>query len=165
MTVAKTVAILALFFCTTLSPACRVSSNKPVNSKDSAANQAIENSNTTKTNVEELGVIINVQYEAEDVVWKEDVAHKKVIAVLRFSPADSAKLVAEAEKIRPSESANISSETWFPAELIAQSEMSGDDDLKGQSYAANQFFQEPYTKGLIVRIENTDYFVLEISAN
>ena len=164
MTLVKTVVILALFFCTALLPACRGSGNKSANSKASAANQANENANTTKTNVEELGVIVNVQYEAEDVVWKEDTAHKKVIAVLRFSPADSAKLVAEAEKVRPAELANISSETWFPAELIAQSEMSGDDDLKGQSYAANQFFQEPYTNGRIVRIENTDYFVLELSA-
>lgn len=163
MTFVKATAILALFSCAALSLGCSGNGNKPVNSK-TAANSANENTNTTRTNVEELGLIVNVPYEAEDVAWKEDAAHKKVIAVLRFSPADSAKLVAEAEKIKPAEATNISSESWFPAELIAQSEISGDDNLKGQSYAANQFFQEPYTNGRIVRIETTDYFVLELSA-
>ena len=35
--------------------------------------------------------------------------------------------------------------------------------LAGQSYAANAFYQEPYTDGRITHIENTDYFVLELS--
>ena len=163
MKFAKALAILALFSCAALLSVCSGNANKQANSS-SVANKPTENSNAARTNVEELGVIVNVLYEAEDVAWKEDAAHKKLIAVLRFSPADSAKLVAEAEKVRLVESANISSETWFPAELIAQGEASGEDVLKGQSYAANQFFQEPYTSGRIIRIEGTDYFVLELSA-
>lgn len=166
MTFARSTAILALFLCAALSLACGGSANKSENSRAStSSNQANENVNAVRSNVEELGLIVNVPYEAEDIVWKEDASHKKIIAVLRFAPADSSKLVAEAEKIRLPENANIASETWFPAELIAQGEMSGgDDSLNGRSYAANQFFQEPFTSGRIVRIENTDYFVLELSA-
>lgn len=165
MTFAHPAVILALISCAALSPACSGSANNSANSSVSASsNQANENVNAVRSNVEELGLIVNIPYETEDVAWKEDASRKKIIAVLRFAPADSTKLVAEAEKVRPPEAANIPSETWFPAELIAQSEMSGGgDNLNGRSYAANQFFQEPFTSGRIVRIENTDYFILELA--
>lgn len=165
MTFAKSTAILALFSCAAFSIACGGSANKTANSDASiSTNQTNENANAVRSNVEELGLIVNVPYETEDVAWKEDASHKKIIGVLRFASADSSKLVAEAEKIRPPEAVNLPSQTWFPAELIAQSEMSGDDILNGRSYAANQFFQEPFTSGRIVRIENTDYFVLELTS-
>ena len=157
--------ILAFMACITLSTACVGDKKSTSNSSPSAAaNRASENANAAKTNVEELGVLVNVPYEAEDIVWKEDVGNRKLIAVLRFSPVDAAKLVAEAEKFRLPQPVNLASESWFPAELIAQGDISGDDSLNGKSYAANNFLQEPYTAGSIVRIENTDYFVLEASA-
>lgn len=157
--------ILALFFSAASLSSC-VGGNKNANTQSTAApsNRTGENPNLPKTNVEELGLLVNVPYETEDIVWKEYASQKRLLAVLRFSPADAAKLVAESEKIRSSESAAVSSETWFPAELIAKSEMSGDDNLSGRSYAANQFFQEPYSSGQLVRIENTDYFVLDLTA-
>lgn len=120
--------------------------------------------NSAKTNVEELSVLINFPYVTEDIVWKEDDANSRLIAVFRLSPSDAAKLVTESEKIRPGQSVNLSSESWFPAELIAQSSMSGDDTLNGKSYAANGFLQPPYKSGTLARIDNTDFFVLEVSA-
>ncbi len=165
MTSVKTTAILTLIFFSAFSPACSGNANKAANSKGStSSNQANVNANAVKSNIEELGLLVTVPYEAEDVVWKEYPSQKRIVAVLRFSPADSAKLIAEAEKFRKPETAAISSETWFPAELIAQSEMSGEDNLNGRSYAANQFFQEPYSSGRLIRIDNTDYFVLDITA-
>ena len=165
MTFERSAAILALFLCVALYSACGESANKPANSTAAtASNQANTNSNAVRSNVEELGLLVNVPYEAEDVVWKEYPSQQRLIAVLRFSTADSAKLVNEAEKIKPSEAASISSETWFPAELIAQSEMAGDDNLNGRAYAANQFFQEPYISGRVIRVENTDYFILDLTA-
>jgi hypothetical protein len=130
------------------------SSNPPINSNES---------NTARTNVEELGMYLRVPYETEDIVWKELASQKKLIAVLRFSPTDSAKLVAEAEGVRPASAVTIESESWFPDELVAQSDLSGDDTLRGQSYAADAFLQPPYTDGRITRIDGTDYFVLEAS--
>ena len=129
----------------------------------SASNTA-ENANTAKTNVEELGLLVNVPYETEDIVWNEDAAHKKLIAVLRFSPEDSRKLIVEVEKSGQPQNVSIAVENWFPNELTAQSEMSGDSALKGLAYPANIFFQEPYSTGRITRIEGGDYFVLELAA-
>ena len=83
---------------------------------------------------------------------------------MRFSSADSDKIVAEASKNGSPQNAEIAVENWFPDELVAQGEMSGDNALKGLAYPANAFFLEPYTSGRITRIEGGDYFVLELIA-
>lgn len=157
--------IIALVLLTALLPACSDGNNN-ANSRPSAnaANTSGENANTPKTNVEELGVLVNVPYEAEDIVWKDDALHKKLTAVLRFSTADCDKIVADAGRFRKPENVTVQSESWFPDELIAQSDMSGDDTLKGTSYAANAFLQDPFNEGRITRIEGTNYFVLDATA-
>lgn len=162
MAVVKFFASLSIVFAVTLSLACGGPAKNSSNTSSSAS-KTNDNANAARSNIEELRLIANIPYEAEDIAWKEDKANKKVVAVLRFSPADSIKVVAEAERIKPAETANISSAPWFPPELIAQSEMSGDDNLRGKAYPANQFFLEQYTSGRIIRIENTDYFVLELT--
>jgi hypothetical protein len=134
------------------------------NSNANLGHTAQANSNPAKTNVEELGLLINVPYESEEVFWKDDQQNKKIVAVLRFPAGEANRLVADAQKVRPPQKVSINSESWFPQELIAQSDMSGDDMLGGQSYAANAFFQDAYNDGRIIHIDDTDYFVLEMSA-
>ncbi len=131
-----------------------------------AANSETANqtANPAKTNVEELGMHIAIPYETDEAVWREDPESKKLAAVIRISSEDADKLTAKAEAVRPPEHAAIPAETWFPAELIAQAEMSGDNTIKGTSFAANEFFMPPYTEGRIIRAENTDYFILDLSA-
>ncbi len=167
MKILRTVVILALF----LSPATFTgcvggTNNSNKNSASPAPNPPLENANSAKTNIEELKLLINVPYEVEDedIVWKQNEAQKKLFAVMRFSAEDSDKLVSGAAPDQASSSVTLSAESWFPSELIAQGEMSGDDSLRGTAYAADMFFQEPYTSGRIVRVEGTDYFVLELSA-
>ncbi len=160
----RATAILIMITCLAFLGGCVGSDRMQSNSTSAPTLPTTENANTAKTNVEELGVLVNVPYEAEDIAWKDDAANKRLIAVLRFSAEDSAKLVEEAEKVRPPQHVNLPTEAWFPAELIAQSDLSGDDTLKGNSYAATNFLLEPYINGSITRIENTDYFVLEVSA-
>lgn len=114
--------------------------------------------------MEELGILVKVPYKTEDIVWKEDIDKKRILAVMRFSPADANKLVAEGGVTGTPET-SIPVESWFPDELIAQGEMSGDAALKGVSYSAIAFVQEPYTVGKITRIEGTDYFILDVRQN
>jgi hypothetical protein len=142
------------------------SSNRNANNVSATNTSAVpgENANTAKTNIEELSLLVNIPYQVDDdVVWKEDAAHKKVIAVLHFSRADSDKIVSGAVARQAPQEVTIPSESWYPAELVAQSEMSGGDGLKGIAYAADEFFMEPYTSGRIVRVRETDYFVLQLS--
>lgn len=163
MKIRNAVASLAPFLFLVILTSCGSQSN--TNSQNTArANSNAANSNVAKTNVEELGMLVNVPYESEEAFWKEDAAHKKLVAVLRFPQPEANRLIADAEKIRPAQQTTIPSESWFPPELIAQGDLSGDDTLNGKAYAANAFFQDPYNDGRITRIEDTDYFVLELSA-
>ncbi len=164
MKILRTGVILALFLFLVAVTGCGGgNNNSTVN--PAALNPTLENANSAKTNVEELKLLINVPYEIEDedIVWKENAAQKKLIAVLRFSESDADRFVAEAAVRQVPQPVTLSSESWFPSELIAQGELSGDDSLKGFSYTADEFFQEPYNAGRIVRVDGTDYFVLELS--
>jgi len=163
MTTPRTRLILTLLLSTISLVACG-GTGMDANSASGSNTQQAANSNSVKTNVEELGMLINVPYESDEVFWKDDAAHKKLVAVLKFPPNESSRLIADAEKIRASQNVSISPESWFPPELVAQSDMAGDDTLKGRSYAANAFFQDQYNDGRIVQIDSTDYFVLELTA-
>ena len=145
--------------------------NKATNSnkKTGAANAVSEN-------VDELLNIIRLPEIPKEVMWKEETlgkngdnrvpgpTDKKLTAVLRYTPELAAKIVALEEKNKAPEPAEIGVETWFPEELIAQSQLSGNESLKGTAYSANDFFNIPYGNGKITRIEGTDYFVLELFA-
>jgi hypothetical protein len=105
-------------------------------------------------------------------VWKETAPDpstspdttltKRMIAVLLFTRENAAKLSEGLGRSHPPIAESLDPDSWYPAELIAQSNVRGDGKLSGQSYAADEFLQPPYTQGKITRIENTDYFILEL---
>lgn len=129
-----------------------------------------------KNDPAELGKIINLPIMPLEAEFREEPFDKqtntngaapvnqKMTAVLLYDLADTPKLIALIEKHKPGEAVELEVETWFPAELIAQSQTSGNDTIKGNAYAANDFLQTPYSKGRIIHISGTDYFVLELSA-
>jgi hypothetical protein len=135
-----------------------------------------ENANVAKDDVSELGTIINLPFEPDlSSVWREiDLKvqagdripgpnDRKLVAVLKFTPENSAAIVAKAETYQPPTSALLEVESWYPPELIAQSGNSGDETLKGNSYAANDFIKAPFISGKLIRVENTDLFILELT--
>ena len=169
----KTGLILAFLFSIQLLISCTQADK---HGNNDAPNPDIKDStaNIIKDNVEEFGTLVRLPYEPEEVTWKETAANppnsegaashnsKKLTAVLRFSKENAKKIIAQAEKIQSSEAASLGTEPWFPAELIAQSQLNGDDILKGASYSAADFYLPPYTDGRVTRIENTDFFVLKL---
>lgn len=155
------------------------SSSNPTNTNANGANKAANNktsgnnANPVKDDITELLNIIRLPEVPEEAMWKEETlgkqdgrvpgpTDKKLIAVLKYTPENAAKIVALVEKNKTPEPSEVSAESWFPEELIAQSQLSGNESLKGISYGANDFFNIPYGTGRITRIENTDYFVLEL---
>ena len=153
--------ILVLFVLTMLISGCgETQENTGVNSSANAASRT--NANAAKSNFEELSLYVQVPYETVEIAWKQDPA-KNIRAILRFTTKESDALVAEAEMLGQGQAVTVPVETWFPEELIAQGEVSGDDTLKGTAYAANAFFQEPYTRGRLIRIDGVDYFILEVA--
>ncbi|HMS39726.1 MAG TPA: hypothetical protein PKE69_05830 [Pyrinomonadaceae bacterium] len=126
-------------------------------------NNSNTNTEATKDDIEDFAKIVKLPFQPEEVSWRES-ADKKIIAVLKFSAADANNLTTQIEKQKPAQNAGLNAENWFPPELIAQSQQSGDETLKGKEYSAADFFLAPYTKGKITRIDETNYFVLELSA-
>jgi hypothetical protein len=134
-----------------------------------ASNAAANNSTNAAVagpndNVDELMLLLRLPLEPEEVAWDEDPSKKSLVAVIRFSAENAAKMEAEAAKAGQPTPESIAVETWYPAELIAQGELSGESTVKGHSYPAEPFLNPPYAKGKITRIENTDYFILQISS-
>lgn len=153
-------AILTLFLAVALLSACGGQGGNA----NAPATPAKINTEAAKTNIEELSLLVKVPYETEDIVWKDDSVNKRVIAVLRFAPSDADQIVADAQQFGASSNVTLAAESWFPGELIAQSEMSGDGKLNGIAYSSNNFYQEPYSTGKITRINDTNYFVLDVTA-
>lgn len=134
-----------------------------INSSNSARANASD-AHATKDNAEELGLLVHLPFEPEEVAWQEIPEQKKLIAVIRFTPENAAKMSAEVSKNGQGSPETVSVENWYPNELKAQGELTGESVVKGQSFPAEPFLNPPYTKGKITRIENTDYFILQISS-
>lgn len=174
--------IVFLIFAILLSSACNNENSAGNNAENSlknlnqTADSIGRNANSSNDDIDELERIIKLPFLPEEAnYWEENlpvsnanqnsVSNKKLIVVLKFSPENAAQLINQIEKIKPPGDSTIDSESRFPAELVAQSQLSGDETLKGKSYAADDFLQPPYKNGKITRIENTDYFVLELTTN
>lgn len=141
-------------------------SSAPSNSANnaSAANSNTASNSGPQDNVEELTMLVKLPIEPEDVAWKEDASKKQLTAVLRFSPENAGKMAAEIAKNGQPTTETVNVENWFPAELIAQGELTGESTVSGTSYPAAPLLNPPYTKGKITRVDNTDYFILQISS-
>ncbi len=136
------------------------------NSNTAAANNSDPADESVKDNAEELATLARLPFEPEEVTWKETTAgdKRKLLAVIRFTPEDSKKIVENAAKIKAGEPVSIPSERWFPAELISQAEMSGDDQITATAYPADEFYQAPYSEGRLSRFQQSDFFILELTA-
>lgn len=150
------------------------SGNSNNNSNNTQNNAAAANANTNpiKDDPDELENLVRLPAHPEESVWRDDQladkapgqAHRKLVAVMRFSKADAVKVAGMIEKNGGGISEVINIESWFPAELVAQSQTSGDETLKGTSFPATEFSNPPFTDGKIMRVEGTEYFVLELFA-
>jgi hypothetical protein len=167
-------ALISLFF-----SACVSKEKANINSNSAP----VANSNSTATlvakdDIDELGKIIKLPATPEEATYNEfnpndqnaptNTSHsseKKFVAVLRFSQDDANQIASKAEKYKTPAPADIDAETWFPPELVAKSQETGDSALKGVEYAANDFLQTPFTGGKLTRINDTNYFVLELNAS
>ena len=182
MKISSTKIIPFLFLAIFLISACgeNRSGNSNTNTSATNTNQTAknekDNKNLPKDDVEELEKIIKLPFHPEEATWLEDTLSRqnsdnrlpapnadKLTVVFKFSAADAQKIVEQTAKYESAPASDIDAESWFPPELIAKSQESGDENLKGTSYNAKEFLQEPYKNGKITRIDNTDYFVLELT--
>ena len=164
MPFARPLLVLILLVTSQLLSACS-SGPRDSNASNSAPSNASNRANVgPQDSVEEFADLVRLPFAPEEVAWKEASGGKSITAVVRFSPENAAKMAVEVAKNGQPVVEALTVETWYPAELIAQSEMTGESTVKGQTYPAEAFLNPPYTKGKITRIENTDYFILQISS-
>lgn len=137
--------------------------NRNANAANQNYNKSAPVNIIPKDDVDELGKIIKLSVAPDEATYYEfDFSDKKLVAVLLFNEANARQIAAAAQKLKTPAPADIDPEVWFPPELIAKSQETGDSSLKGIEYAANDFLQTPYTKGRLTRINDTNYFVLEL---
>lgn len=160
----SSIPVIFLFF--VLAVSALTSCNSPAgngNANVSTANSTTVSKVVPKDNVEELAMVVKLPFEPEEVAWEEKATDGSLTAVIRFSSENAEKMSAEVAKNGGPTPERLTVEAWYPAELIAQSEMSGESIVEGKSYPAGPFLNPPYSKGKITRIDNTDYFILQIS--
>jgi len=146
--------------------------NRNVNTADQNANTEA-NANLAEDDLVKLDRLINLPFEPkfndyrqEPVVPTADdsrvpgPADKKLTVVLKFTKKDTDKLLKKVAIGNPPFDSETEAESWFPAELIAKSNTSGDGSLKGRGYNAEDFFRSPFNTGTLIHINDTDYFVL-----
>ncbi len=129
-----------------------------------AANTAGNAARTVNDNAEELGLLVLLPAQPVEVAWRED-SKGKLIAVMRFEPKDAATIAEQAAKFKPPVDGTVEVEDWFPKELAAQGEMAEDAKLKGQEFPGDIMLQPPYIRGRLLRVENSDYYILEAFKN
>lgn len=131
------------------------------------------NANIGADNEAKLNSLINLPFEPTENVFREgEVGNsetgnrvpgptdRKLTAILKFSEADSKKLIAQLNEKANAFESKLETDSWFPPELIAKSQLSGDETIKGNGYEADAFFKSPYSTGAITHVPETDHFVL-----
>ncbi len=151
-----------------LSAACvgDLTSNQNSNAT-SNIDQIAEVERAANHSVEELGLIIKLPFEPVEASWRNEATgndKNTIRAVLMFTIENGKTLIAEAEKIKPGQPVEIVAENWYPTELIAKSEMGEESKITGKAYPADVFFQPPYNSGRLIKIDDTDHFILELGA-
>ena len=122
-------------------------------------------SQTPNDDVEALRNLVRVPFEPEEVVWRTFPSGpngQRLVAVFRLSPEDSRAFAAKANAAGGEGSVQLNVEQWFPAELIAMGETTGETAVTGKAFSANDHFQPPFNVGTITVIPETDYVVLEL---
>jgi hypothetical protein len=133
-------------------------------SANSEANRAAAVPRKANDKAEELGLLINFTLEPEDIVWRQEDSPKKIVAVFRLDEEDTKKLMEQLTVRSQGAAKSITVDDWYPAELVTGGETTGSSTVDGTAYPADEFYQPPFSQGTITRIDNTDFFVLEISA-
>ncbi len=157
--------VVATMICVAACGSTKTQSNARTNANASTN----ANSSAPKDNIEELESLIRIPFHPQDAVWKEDPEYgpekkRKLTIVLKFKSDEANKIIESLAKSGPGQRIEIESEDWFSPELVAKSQESGNETIKGLSYPAGDFAQSPFSEGRASRIEGTDFFIVELFA-
>jgi hypothetical protein len=152
---------------------CSDSNDANSSNANQNGNVNAKNSSPSNDNAEELSTLIKLPILPEEknderVEWREENINpkgKKLTAILKYNEANSAQIIALAEKHKQGSPVEIGVEEWYPEELTAQTQLSGNESLKGVAYEAKDFLNPPYNNGRLIRISESNFFVLELTGD
>jgi hypothetical protein len=155
------VCILLLFALLSFT-ACNEEIEKNTTNRESSNTPPQKQIGETSDDSDDLAEFISLPFIPEDVTWQqiEVQGGKKIFAVIRFETKDTPLVLAQSQA---GEKAELAAERWFPQELTAQSDISGDQVLHGTIYATNVFYKNPFNKGRVVKLDGSDYFIVELT--
>lgn len=175
MVSARIRSLLLIYTVSLFSYSCAGVRQNADNSAVNAANANAARTSETKANdnAEELGLLLKLPAEPDDVVWRDEMVptgerktERRVTAILFYEEKEVVeKILADASKHGEPQAVSIDVADWYPEELKAQSEFNQDAKLSGKAYPANEFFLEPLLRGRLIRVDGTEHMILELFAN
>lgn len=154
--------------------ACAVSNSATANNqprKYGNMNESTAKNTEVKTSIEELEKQVNLPVRPSEVKWTAEVFDNskgdvpgptdyRLTALLKYEEKSAAELVKtlESENL-----GNTDVKNWFPDEVKSLAKTSdGRTFLEGAKYSPTPFFRGSYQNGNLIRVGETNYFVLNL---
>lgn len=138
-------------------------------------NESTAQKTEVKTDIEGLEKQINLPVRPAEVKWMAEMfdnskgavpgpSDYRLTALLKYDDKGVAELVKKLEADTQEKSAgNAELKSWFPDDVKNEAKtVDGRTYLEGAKYSPNAFFRAPYQNGNLVRIGQTNYFVLNL---
>ena len=156
--------------------ACGVSNSATADNRNSRnMNESTAKLAEVKTSIEELEKRINLPVRPSEVKWTEEVFDNskgmvpgpndyRLTVLLKYDEKTAAELVKKLDAETSEKSlGNADVKNWFPDEVKAKAtSLDGKNFLEGAKYSPNSFFRGSYQNGNLIRIGETNYFVLNL---
>lgn len=138
-------------------------------------NKAAETATEVKTDVEGLEKKINLPFRPVEVKWVEEFMDNseglvpgpsdyRLTALLKYDSETAERLVKQISADADTQPlGNTDSQDWFFDEVKSKIQTKdGRTYLEGTEYPPEAFFRPPYNNGKIIRLNGTNYFVLNL---
>ncbi len=152
--------------------------NTAVNNQSNASrnmNESTAKNVEIKTDIESLEKQINLPVRPSEVKWTAEIFDNskgavpgptdyRLTALLKYDEKSAAELVQKLEAQTAEKSpGNTDVKSWFPDEVKNEAKtVDGRTYLEGAKYLPDGFLHSPYRNGNLIRIGETNYFVLNL---
>ncbi len=128
-----------------------------------------------QTDIESLGKTINLPIVPSEAHWTEELfdnskgafpgpSDQRLTALMKFDDTGAAQMAAALAAQTPEKSLGSTDvKFWFPEEVKnAAQTADGRTRIEGAKYSPAAFFRAPYRNGNLIRVGETNYFVLNL---
>lgn len=121
--------------------------------------------------IEKLAEAINLKFKPSEAVWHAKTlgnpdnrvpgpTDHQLIAVMKFNADDEQKFVESLKKDPEMKIGNTDIKEWFPDDLKALK--NEENKIIGEKFSADDFLRPPYSNGLLLKVKDSNYYILNI---